>query len=214
MDTNSIIVAVGTIPDIPSTFNLKVGKENTVQVDAETLATYREGVYAGGDMVSGAASVVEAIALGRKAAIAMDKYLGGKGVMGKSEPSSDGTMNWVGFEEDILDIGRLPVPTLPVKERIDNFAEVKLGFSKEMAKREINRCLHCDQSILLEVDIDRCTNCYTCQLICSLVYEGVCNPEKARILIGGDEINYSSECVASCSLCIQHCPQDALLLKG
>jgi len=58
---------------------LKIGIGNTFQVDPETGATSKKGVYAGGDSVSGPASVIEAIAAARKATSAIDKYLGGSG---------------------------------------------------------------------------------------------------------------------------------------
>jgi len=79
LDFDSIIAAIGQTPDIPNEFGLKAGRGNTLQVDSDTLATNRQGVYAGGDAVTGPASVIGAIAAGRKAAISIDRYLGGSG---------------------------------------------------------------------------------------------------------------------------------------
>ncbi|MDP6824739.1 MAG: FAD-dependent oxidoreductase, partial [Dehalococcoidales bacterium] len=76
---DSIIAAIGQVPDIPSEFNLELGRGNTIQTKKETLATSAKGVWAGGDAISGPASVIEAIAAGRKAASSIDQYLGGTG---------------------------------------------------------------------------------------------------------------------------------------
>jgi len=215
LPSDTVIFAVGQLPDLEPirSANIRMTVRGTIDIDPSNLSTSDKGVFAAGDVITGTSSVIEAVAAGKKAAISIDRFLGGNNINFGNAISREESPKWHGFDERILDIGRLSQPVLPKKERTYNFDEVKLGYSKEMAKREMNRCLHCDQSILIGVDIDKCTNCYTCQLTCSLVYQGVCNPEKARILIGRDEINYSIECVAGCSLCVQHCPQDALLLK-
>lgn len=79
MQFNTVIAAIGQRPDIPTGFALQVGRGNRLEVDTDTLATSREGVFAGGDVVTGPALVIDAMASGRKAAESIDKYLGGKG---------------------------------------------------------------------------------------------------------------------------------------
>ena len=59
-------------------------------------------------------------------------------------------------------------------------------------------------------DSSKCTQCYNCQMVCSLVYEGSCNPEKARILITPGTISFTDECVEGCSLCTQYCAREAI----
>ena len=78
---DTIIAAIGQRPEVPSQFDLAVGRGNVIQVDPDTLATSKEGVFAGGDAMRGPASVIEAIADGRQAAISIDKYLGGSGII-------------------------------------------------------------------------------------------------------------------------------------
>lgn len=73
-----VIMAIGTgaNPLVPqSTTNLSLNKRGYIAVDEETNQTSREGVYAGGDIVTGAATVILAMGAGRKAAIAIHKYL-------------------------------------------------------------------------------------------------------------------------------------------
>jgi len=141
MSFDTIIAAIGQRPEVPGRLNLSLGRGNTIQVDPETLATSREGVFAGGDAKSGPASVIEAIADGRQAAISIDKYLGGKGEIDEILASPEEVTAPV---EEIVEGGRTEVPTLPVAKRLKSFNLVELGLSEEMAIREAKRCLRCD----------------------------------------------------------------------
>jgi len=141
MGFDTIIAAIGQRPDIPDQFNLALGRGSVVEVDPDTLATSREGVSAGGDAVSGPASVIEAIAAGRQAAIAIDKYLGGSGNIDETlaPPEEE-----VAPLEEGEEKRRPQMPTLPVGQRLYDFSQVELGYSDEMAIEETMRCLHCD----------------------------------------------------------------------
>ncbi len=78
LDTDSVIVAIGTSPNplIPqSTKGLKTGKHGTIVADESTGATSMEGVWAGGDAVTGAATVISAMGAGKRAAAAIHEYL-------------------------------------------------------------------------------------------------------------------------------------------
>jgi len=78
MEVDLVIVAIGNSPNplIPKTMpELKVGKWGNVEVDWNTMATSMKGVYAGGDIVRGGATVILAMGDGRIAAHEMDKYL-------------------------------------------------------------------------------------------------------------------------------------------
>ena len=141
MNFDTIIAAVGQRPEIPGRFNLSLGRGNTIEVAPDTLATSREGVFAGGDVVSGPASVIEAIAAGRQVAISIDKYLGGKGEIEETLAPPEGV---VAPLEEAAGERRIEVPTLPVDERLKGFSQVELGLSEEMAVREAKRCLRCD----------------------------------------------------------------------
>ncbi|MFQ6108685.1 MAG: NADPH-dependent glutamate synthase [Candidatus Aminicenantales bacterium] len=81
MEVDLVVVAIGQSPNplIPKTTpQLKVGKWQNVEVDWETMATSLEGVYAGGDIVRGGATVILAMGDGRVAAADMDRYLNSK----------------------------------------------------------------------------------------------------------------------------------------
>ncbi len=140
---DSIIAAIGQTPDIPEGFKLKLGRGNTIQARSETLATSIKGVWAGGDAVSGPASVIEAIAAGRKAASAIDQYLGGSGDISEVLAPPSEFSPCVGKDEGFAEWPRAVMPALPVEKRVSNFKEVELGLSDEAAAREGRRCLQC-----------------------------------------------------------------------
>lgn len=97
---DTVIFAVGQRPALPADFGLEVGRGGRVVVDAETgLETSRPGVFAAGDVVTGTVSVVTAIAAGRRAASAIDRYLGGDGVIDEVLAPEDGRKPWIGREE-------------------------------------------------------------------------------------------------------------------
>ena len=143
MNFDSIIAAIGQRPEIPDQFNLRIGRGNTIQVNRETLVSNRAGVWAGGDVVSGPASVIEAIADGRKAAIAVDRYLGGEGVIDEVLTKERQFGMCVGKEEDFIGRARVNMSSLAKKQRLGNFGEVELGFDEELAVREAKRCFQC-----------------------------------------------------------------------
>jgi NADPH-dependent glutamate synthase beta subunit-like oxidoreductase/ferredoxin len=142
-DFDSIIAAIGQFPDIPEGFNLKLGRGSTIQASAETSATSSKGVWAGGDAVSGPASVIEAIAAGRKAAASIDKYLGGTGDINEVLAPPSEFSPCVGKDEGFFEWAWAGMPALPTEKRIDNFEEVELGLSDEAAAKEGRRCLQC-----------------------------------------------------------------------
>ncbi len=141
-DFDSIIAAIGQTPEIPSQFNLKTGRGNTIQVNPDMLATSRQGVWAGGDAATGPASVIEAIAAGRIAAESIDRYLKGqeKQINGKGEEI---TQTLEKFNSNYLKrTSRVELPELPIAERsIDT--EDFLGLDLSKIETEANRCFNC-----------------------------------------------------------------------
>jgi len=82
IEVDVVVVAIGNSPNplIPDTTpNLKTQRWGNIEADEETGETSREGVFAGGDIVTGAATVILAMGAGKKAARAMHKYLMGDG---------------------------------------------------------------------------------------------------------------------------------------
>jgi hypothetical protein len=141
---DNVIVAIGQVPEIPEKFNLPVSPRGNLQVNQESLMTSRKGVFAGGDAVSGPASVIQAIAMGKKAAVSIDRFLGGKGTLDEGANELDKPGFWLGRDKDFARRQKVAVPTLPAQERKGDFREVALGYEQEQAIREASRCLRCD----------------------------------------------------------------------
>ena len=119
-----------------------------IATDPATLATNLEGVFAGGDAVTGANLAVRAIAAGKLAAVSIDQFLHGRPVQGNPEliqviMTKMDEEELAEFFRQIEETPRAPMPELPVDERIHNFQEVEQGFSDEMAVVEAGRCMNC-----------------------------------------------------------------------
>ncbi len=81
LEVDMVIAAIGNAPNPllrDTTKGLEVNRRGGLVVDEETMQTTREGVYAGGDAVTGAATVILAMGAGKKAAVAIDRYLSKK----------------------------------------------------------------------------------------------------------------------------------------
>ncbi len=78
MDVDTVIMSLGTSPNpliSSTTKGLEINKRKCIVAEEETGLTTREGVYAGGDAVTGAATVILAMGAGKQAATAIDEYL-------------------------------------------------------------------------------------------------------------------------------------------
>jgi len=150
VEADTVIAAVGQAPDLsflPPDSALERTRWETLVVDSNTLATNVPGVFAGGDFVTGPGMVVDAIAAGRRSALAIDKFLRGDESRVDVHERKTGAIAGAGAQE--LDETwetqpRLAVRTLPVAERRTSFDEIELGFPEEIARQEAKRCLRCD----------------------------------------------------------------------
>jgi len=141
---DTIIAAIGQVPAIPSGFGLEPLGGGTLKVNSETLASGVDGVFAGGDVATGPASVIKAISAGRKAASSIDKYLGGSGDISETLAEPTKASPWYGRDEGFANRHRERQPHLVVERRLSDFSEVELGFPKQRACDEAARCLRCD----------------------------------------------------------------------
>lgn len=147
VNTEMIILAIGQIPDLRllgSDNRIKITASGLIEVNKETLQTNISGIFAGGEVIESPSSVVDAIAMGKKAASSIDKYLGGTGEIedvfieqGVPNPN-------LGRDESFYDKPREKMPLLDLKERYDTFNEIELGFDETLALNETSRCLRCD----------------------------------------------------------------------
>lgn len=97
-----------------------------------------KGIFAGGDCVTGPATVIRAIAAGKTAAANIDEYLGYH-----HEIQSDVTLPPVRFDDN-APTGRINMRERPAEERVKDFKLMECGMTEEEACQESGRCLHCD----------------------------------------------------------------------
>jgi NADH-quinone oxidoreductase subunit F len=142
---DSVLSAIGQFPLIPKELGIEVDPNSQlISVHPDTFATPVDGVFAGGDVVSGPASVVQAIAHGRLAAQAIDRYLGGDGDITETLAVPEEVGSLVALENETGGRKRLEVPVTPMGNRTRGFRPVERGFSKVEAMEEASRCLRCD----------------------------------------------------------------------
>ena len=146
INADTFVFAVGQASDRSwlDANSLPVSPYGTVKVDISTMKTSIPSVFACGDIVNGPTSIVEAMASGRKAAVTIDKYLGGSGNIAIELVPSEKPNPWLGREEGFVYERRAEMPILPVEKRRGNFAEVELGLDEKQAIEEAKRCLRCD----------------------------------------------------------------------
>jgi NADH-quinone oxidoreductase subunit F len=142
MTFDNVIEAIGQQPEVPAQFGLTVGRANVILADADTLATSKTGIFAGGDAMSGPASVIEAIASGRQAAMSIDRYLGGDGLIDVILAPPEKELPAL---EEAEEKRRPKMLELAVAGRIKSFAQVERGYGRRKATEEANRCLRCDK---------------------------------------------------------------------
>ena len=147
IDIDTVIAAIGQTPNLsflPPDCGLESTKGQTFVVDPVTLATTRPGIFAGGDVVTGPATVIEAMAAGERAAISIQRYLRGESMTEGRLRQPEKRVEIPRAEETLEEKGRVRMPTLAHKDRLGSFEEVNLGYSEQMAVEEAKRCLRCD----------------------------------------------------------------------
>jgi NADPH-dependent glutamate synthase beta subunit-like oxidoreductase len=154
LEVDTVILAVGQSHDfsfLPPELGIQLTEEGSIKINAQTLETNIPGVFAGGEAASGPASAVEAMAMGRKAADSIDKFLGGEGLVDRSSTLIDeekGSL-WMGEEKDFSSKPRVSMPVSSLSGRLRSFDLIQLGYSEEDARKEASRCLRCDLRLRL-----------------------------------------------------------------
>ena len=142
---DTLIAAIGQLPEIPEGLEVAVNAgSRCIEVQGKHLATTMNGVFAGGDVVLGPASVVEAIGQGRAAASAIDRYLGGKGNIEEQLAPPEDVSSLPPMQAEMEARMRVPMPELPSRRRKNGFDQIEKGYSKKAAMEEAMRCLRCD----------------------------------------------------------------------
>jgi indolepyruvate ferredoxin oxidoreductase alpha subunit len=186
-----IITSPTYVPDLSNfSDNIPQTAWNTIHVDSFTLATPVEGLFAGGDAVTGPKNFIRALASGRKAALSIHRYLSGEDLRKKREAERISRKRVSVNIDEIEPQPRIEEPSLPLEDRTKNFKEVNLLPDQEAIIAEAKRCLHCGA----------CYQCDTCVIQCP---EGAISKTEA-----GYVIDY--EKCTGCRVCAQECPTSAI----
>ena len=156
---DTLIVSIGEEPttDFSGDAGIGTARGGTVSVDPDTLATDRPGVFAGGDLVTGPNTVIHAVAAGRRAAFAIERYLEGlpmKQPARVSLPEVYVEPPPSGMPEK--DAGRAEPPVLSPADRVHAMHEVEGALTEPQARHEALRCLRCDLEFTRPVEDEPC----------------------------------------------------------
>ena len=146
------IICIGqeaSIDEIDDTIKQSIFSGGLIKTNPETLQTKIEGIFAGGDIVSGPASVIDAVGHGRKAAKSIDKYLGGDGKIDSEVDLYSDNETFIGRDDGFSILEREKVTYIEAKERKLNFNPFELTYEEDVARNEASRCLKCDLRLIL-----------------------------------------------------------------
>jgi NADPH-dependent glutamate synthase beta subunit-like oxidoreductase/Pyruvate/2-oxoacid:ferredoxin oxidoreductase delta subunit len=150
---DEVIICIGQEADV-SLMDDNIGRSvfsnGLIKADRETLQTSVEGIFAGGDIVSGPASVIDAIGNGRKAAKSIDIYLGGDGKINPEEDFYSDNEMFIGREDGFSSFEREKVTYIEAESRKLSFIPFELTYEENTAKKEGSRCLKCDLRLILK----------------------------------------------------------------
>jgi len=159
LNSDEVIVAIGQRPALGflgKAGKIKLTPRGTIEVDEKTGQTSWKGVFVGGDVIRGAASVVQAIADGQLAAKSIDAFI--KGEKFEQQQNNQPIVEITAQELKDRKEKKIPRQKMPVigLDRRRSFKEVDLGFTEQMARDEAQRCLYCAI----------CSSCGLCERVC------------------------------------------------
>ncbi|MHB8168818.1 MAG: FAD-dependent oxidoreductase [Thermoleophilia bacterium] len=200
---DTVIIAIGQMSNLSFLTNTgpDVNERGILIFDREQCTTTRRGVFASGEVVTGPGAAVSALASGKRAAIAVARYLGVR----------------VDFPQELRPVGELPatigdkvrkaprrrMPARPADDRTGDFGEIELGLPEVDARCEASRCLLCAGGA--RYSQLKCISCLTCVRVC---------PYGAPWADGDGLGGISPEHCQACGICFTQCPAKAIDLEA
>ncbi|MBI2830563.1 MAG: FAD-dependent oxidoreductase [Chloroflexi bacterium] len=235
IECSSVIMAIGQQSDL-SFINpedgIQVTRQNTIVANDETLVTSAPGIFAGGDVVFGPRTVIEAVADGHKVARAIDNYL----KQGQRKIIRTGWMKPVAQEILSKPEQHERPRANPVKIPLDRrtgVSEVETVFDAESARKQAERCLKCHIQTVFNSNL--CIVCGGCVDVCPenclklVPVESLVGPEELKGMIrarygentraedglslGTAMIKDETRCIR-CGLCARRCPTGAITMEA
>jgi NADPH-dependent glutamate synthase beta subunit-like oxidoreductase len=189
LEVDTLFTAIGEQADLGPFEKIVDCEWNLIKTSDAFGQTSHAKIFAGGDVVTGAASVVEAIAAGREAAGRITRIFSGA-----EEPAAEAERTVVGIE-DINTVyfdrtKRTLLPRIPAAEAVTGFKEIHAGFDSTLLHREAERCFSCGV----------CNYCDNCWVFC---------PDVAiKRLENEYEIDY--DYCKGCLVCVIECPRSCI----
>jgi NADPH-dependent glutamate synthase beta subunit-like oxidoreductase/Pyruvate/2-oxoacid:ferredoxin oxidoreductase delta subunit len=217
-EVDMVIPALGQLAEascIPKTLQDEKARVPTITTDPLTLETKVPGVFAGGDIATGPASIIEAVGQGKRAAASIHLYLSGQDLHKGREENIEET-SWAKNRKQITKKERrynpLPEKSHATFEEVQDFLE-KL---ERDAKFEAYRCLGCgpcaeclgttdlcegDKAV---VDEALCIGCNVCAVVC---------PFGAAVKDENNIARIDEDLCKGCGICAARCPTRAITMK-
>ncbi len=207
---DGVIHAIGqrTVPEgLSDVKHMAWSAHHTIITDPMTGQTGEKGIFAGGDAVTGPATLIEAIAAGKHAAENIDRYLQGAPPL-KTRQLSARRLKTPFMETTAArkaSRSRPPINLLDSEKRKKTFAQVELTLTPESARAEALRCLRCDV----------CIRCGTCISTCGekLGFEALCLGYVDSDPPGRTDFKLTADRCILCGACVNACPTGAMTMQ-
>lgn len=235
---DTVFFAIGQAFDFSFLENIGLPIEMTekgmIKVGPDKISTSLLGLFVAGDLAYGPKLVIDAVASGKKAALAIHEYISKKRLNIKISKTHTETYpkevlhNDVSHPEDYEKIKRRPVLAMPTEDRVKSvLTSVEKSFPKEMAEEQGGRCLNCAVNTIFNGD--RCILCGGCADVCPeyclrlVSLENIRSDETLTALYrnryGKDPVGTGSAIIKDedrcirCGLCAKRCPVDAITME-
>jgi len=210
METDAVISAIGQQVDhgcLAELIGLKWTRRNTIETNTVSMETAIPGIFAAGDAVSGPATVIEAIGGGKRAALAIDRYLSGiPQPKSRPVPVRRGRIPFLEVPATTkMILKRAAMPLLNIDRRRTTFQQVELGFTENMVREEARRCLRCDVCIRCGKCVDICRDKMGINAL-SMGYIDFDRPSPT-------DYRMTAERCILCGACAANCPTGAMQIE-